>query len=446
MRERRTKCTCKLTFVTVICILLSSNPINAKGFEPLIHHPRFRRSRNHVSFKKVISVKEYGAKGDGLVDDTRAFKDAWKVACSLSSRPRIEVPAGRNYLVGPIDLGGPCRSRVTLRVFGNITAPKDPASWNGFNRRKWLYFHGLNRFTVEGGGTINGMGEEWWARSCKINTTNPCRHAPTAVTFHRCKNLKVQSIRIVNSQQMHMAFTKCNRVIASNLELISPGESPNTDGIHISASTRVEIEDSMIKTGDDCVSIVSNSSMIQVRNISCGPGHGISIGSLGKSNSSAIVSNVLVDGAFLSNTANGLRIKTWQGGHGFARQILFQNVVMENVSHPIIIDQYYCDSFLPCSNQSMAVQVSNVSYVGVKGTCATEEAVRFACSDNFPCKGIYLEDVQLVSHLGEPTRTFCWESWGTSHGTVYPPHCFLSNVNSIEQKVHSTTTSNQILR
>jgi len=30
----------------------------------------------------------------------------------------------------------------------------------------------VNHLTVDGGGSINGMGEEWWARSCKINTKN----------------------------------------------------------------------------------------------------------------------------------------------------------------------------------------------------------------------------------------------------------------------------------
>jgi len=37
-----------------------------------------------------------------------------------------------------------------------------------------------------------------------------------------------------------------------------------------------------------------------------------SIGSLGKGNSRALVSNVLIDTASLSGTTNGARIKTWQ--------------------------------------------------------------------------------------------------------------------------------------
>lgn len=54
---------------------------------------------------------------------------------------------------------------------------------------------------------------------------------------------------VLNSQQMHMAFTSCDRVAASHLRVLAPGSSPNTDGIHISASTRVQIKNSVIGTG-----------------------------------------------------------------------------------------------------------------------------------------------------------------------------------------------------
>lgn len=38
----------------------------------------------------------------------------------------------------------------------------------------------------------------------------------------------------------------------------------------------------------------------------------LSIGSLGKNNSTGIVTKVVLDTAFLKETTNGLRIKTWQ--------------------------------------------------------------------------------------------------------------------------------------
>lgn len=69
------------------------------------------------------------------------------------------------------------------------------------------------------------------------------------LTFHRCQSLKVRNITFFNSQQMHLAFTHCMRVAASGVNIIAPADSPNTDVIHISASTHVELKDIAIRTG-----------------------------------------------------------------------------------------------------------------------------------------------------------------------------------------------------
>ncbi|KAG8388285.1 hypothetical protein BUALT_Bualt02G0109700 [Buddleja alternifolia] len=342
----------------------------------------------------ILNIDDFGAKGDGITDNAK--------------------------------------------VSGFVAAPQDPDVWDGLNVRKWLYFHGVKHLTLEGGGIIDGMGQQWWARSCKTNESNvhpsyfiilyalaPCTHAPTAITFHRCNNLKVRDVTLINSQQMHMAFNNCMHVAASRLTVIAPADSPNTDGIHISASTHVELKNTIIATGDDCISIVSNSSRIRIKKIVCGPGHGISIGSLGKYNSFAAIQDVIVDGAVLFNTENGVRIKTWQGGSGFARKITFQNIYMQNVSNPIIIDQYYCDSPVTCLNQTSAVSIDSISFRGIKGTSATAEAIILSCSESHPCRRLYLENIQLIS-LSGMAKSFCWEAYGTSSGLVYPPSCISS--------------------
>ncbi|KAK9101058.1 hypothetical protein Scep_024488 [Stephania cephalantha] len=278
------------------------------------------------------------------------------------------------------------------------------------------------------------MGEEWWSRSCKVNSSNTCREGPTAITFHKCNNLNLRNLVMLDSQQMHIAFTNCEEVRASNLKVNAPASSPNTDAIHISSSTEVTVINSMISTGDDCISIVGNSSNIEVRNVSCIAGHGISIGSLGRAHALSKVEHVLIQNVSLSHTKNGLRVKTWQGGSGYVQHIKFQFAQMENVSRPIIIDQYYCDSSHSCANQTSAVRVKNISFTHIKGSSATEEAIRFACSESFPCKEIELEDVQLSSSSGGITTMFCWNARGSTEGRVYPLPCPSFDDSVIEQK------------
>ncbi|KAJ0007203.1 hypothetical protein Pint_30076 [Pistacia integerrima] len=293
-----------VTVLILAFVCLSLSFVCAEGFDSLLELPRSGLNRTRLRSKRVLFVADFGAKGDGLHDDTEAFENAWKLACSSRIRIVIVIPAEYTSLIRPIDFFGPCKSKVTLEISGTIVAPQDPDAWKGLNHRKWLYFHGVNHLTVKGGGTINGMGREWWARSCKINPANPCRHAPTAVTFHKCKNLKVRKLMIVNSQQMHISFSSCLRVVTSQLKVIAPAASPNTDGIHITASHGVEVKNCIVRTGkgcmsyfmkkplfsfeilicfilkilhpgDDCISIVSNSSRVRIKNIVCGPGHGI---------------------------------------------------------------------------------------------------------------------------------------------------------------------------
>ncbi|XP_010695185.2 polygalacturonase QRT2 isoform X1 [Beta vulgaris subsp. vulgaris] len=367
-----------------------------------IKHSHRARSRDHAhapasSPSRIVNVDHY-IKSGRRRDHTKAFKKAWKEACYTNARVLL-VPRHKKYRLRPIKFSGPCHSPLIIKIKGTIEASTNIANYK--NRQQWLVFENLRNFKVEGGGTIDGRGHIWWQNSCKVNKTKPCQHAPTAVTFIGCKNFIVDGLKITNAQQMHLTFQKCAAVRASNIFIRAPGNSPNTDGIHVTETRNIQITRSLIRTGDDCVSIVSGSKDVQVSEITCGPGHGISIGSLGKGHSKAHVSNVLVNKARLSGTQNGVRIKTWQGGQGYAKNVVFQNIVMHNVSNPIIIDQHYCDQKTPCPEMKSAVHVQDVVYKNIKGTSFTEAAIKLDCSKNHKCRGIVLQNIDLVTIKGK---------------------------------------------
>lgn len=48
---------------------------------------------------------------------------------------------------------------------------------------------------------------------------------------------------------MHFTISRCNSVRILGVKVSSPGDSPNTDGIHISESTNVLVQDCKIGTG-----------------------------------------------------------------------------------------------------------------------------------------------------------------------------------------------------
>ncbi|XP_073048896.1 polygalacturonase At1g48100-like [Primulina eburnea] len=400
----------------------------------------------------VYDVLDFGAKGDGTSDDTKAFVAAWAAACKVEASV-INVPADYVFLVGPISFSGPyCQHNIVFQLDGKIVAPTRPSAW-GSGLLQWLEFTKLVGITIKGSGTIDGNGAAWWQYSpleddqsrliIPINGTLEQSHPPpqwissslgskmpsikpTALRFYGSFNVTVTGITIQNSPQCHLKFDNCMGVAVYNLSVSSPGDSPNTDGIHLQNSKEVLIRSSNIGCGDDCVSIQTGCTNIYVHNINCGPGHGISIGGLGKDNTKACVSNVTVRDVILQNTMNGVRIKTWQGGLGSVQGVQFSNIQVYEVQLPIVIDQYYCDK-RSCKNQTTAVALSGINYENIRGTY-TVKPVHFACSDILPCTDVTLTDIQLKPqqeryHMYDP---YCWQTFGKLLTPTVPPvECLL---------------------
>ncbi|KAK4743544.1 hypothetical protein SAY87_001545 [Trapa incisa] len=301
----------------------------------------------------IFDVRMFGAAGDGFTDDTDAFKLAWDTACGAGrggpAASTILVPRGYSFMIQSTIFTGPCESSIVFQIDGTVMLPDGPESWPlNKSKRQWLVFYRINGMSMQGDGLIDGKGQKWWNLPCKphkgVNGTTkpgPC-DSPVALRFFMSNNLTVQGLKIKDSPQFHFRFDGCQNVLVQSLTIKAPALSPNTDGIHIENTNNVEIYDSIISTGDDCVSIGAGCYNVHIRNITCGPSHGISIGSLGVRNSSTCVSNITVTDSKIMYSKNGLRIKTWQGGSGAVSKVTYDNIHMDTVRNPIIIDQYYC--------------------------------------------------------------------------------------------------------
>ncbi|GLT92808.1 hypothetical protein SLE2022_106240 [Rubroshorea leprosula] len=371
------------------------------------------------SFAGTYNVITYGAKADGVTDTTNAFNAAWIAACGSIEAATIFVPGGR-FLVGSnmVFNGGSCKSSdITITIKGTLVAPGD---YNVLgNAGYWLSFESVNGVSIVGG-VLDGQGSSLWA--CKTSGEG-CPSGATTLTFTNSKNVVVNGLTSLNSQLYHIVFNGCQNVTMQGLRLSAAGTSPNTDGIHVQFSTDVTILNSRVGTGDDCVSIGPGTQNLWIENIACGPGHGVSIGSLGKSANEAGVQNVTVKRATFSGTQNGFRIKSWaRASTGFAQNILFQHGIMNNVQNPIVIDQNYCPNNQDCPGQVSGIQVSDVTYNNVSGSSATKVAVKFDCSSGYPCTGITLENVQLT-YKNQRAEASCANAAGTASGLVQPSSC-----------------------
>ncbi|KAM7254014.1 hypothetical protein ACFE04_031696 [Oxalis oulophora] len=302
-----------------------------------------------------INVTKFGAVGDGKTDDSKAFEKAWDTVCQTASgNPTLVIPAGKTFLTNPIAFKGPCKaSSVKVQILGNLVAPTTVGVYDVFDREHWIMFSQVNGLHVEGKGQIDGKGNSWWA-ACKT-ITDSCKR-PTIMTFNGCDDLVVNGLNTVNSQRNHISIGNC----------------------------------------DDCIAVGTGISALNITRVNCGPGHGISVGSLGRNGESAEVEGVFVSDCTLTGTQNGVRIKTVQGGSGYARNIRFTNITLVDSDHPIIIDQYYCPHST-CASKASDVRVSDVYYNGIHGTSTRLAAISLQCSKAFGCKNINLNNINITA-------------------------------------------------
>ncbi|KAM3369269.1 hypothetical protein ACQJBY_017272 [Aegilops geniculata] len=368
----------------------------------------------------VFNVEHYGALGDGTTDDTKAFVDAWAAACGATgSSATLLVPAAKSFLVGLTRFSGPCAStRITVQVMGTITAP--PASAWSEKKNYWLLFYQVDGLTITGNSTglLDGRGETWWSEKCKHGDDDCVTKAPTALLVMNCTGVELSQFSSKDSPQMHIGLSMSGKVNVTQLTITAPEDSPNTDGVHVDRSEDVHVTGSTIGTGDDCISIGPGSRFVTVDGIVCGPGHGVSVGSLGRDGADESVEYIDVRNVQFINTTNGARIKTWRGGRGYAKSISFTNINFTNVDHPVIINQFYEDR--QAVSNTGAVALSNITYTNLNGTSTGKTAVDFDCSKNGSCMDIHVNTVAITAADGGRTVARCQNAEVDTSGYVYP--------------------------
>ncbi|KAK4354857.1 hypothetical protein RND71_027051 [Anisodus tanguticus] len=367
----------------------------------------------------IYNVQNYGATSNGQTDSSQAFLSAWGAACASTSPATIYVPRGSYLIRNAYFSGQTCKSNaITIHIDGTLLAPSD---YNVIgNEGSWIKFEQVTGVSIYGG-TFDGQGASLW--DCKTSGKN-CPKGTTALAFYNSNNILINGVTAQNSQMFHILVDGCHNVKLQGVKVLSPGNSPNTDGIHVQLSSGVSIMNSNIGSGDDCISIGPGNSNLWIEGITCGPGHGISIGSLGWEVQEAGVQNVTVKSVTFTGTENGVRVKTWgRPSNGFVRGVLFQHIVMANVQNPIIIDQNYCPNHESCPHQDSGMKISDITYQDIHGTSATEIAVKLDCSKTNPCTGITLEDVNL-SYKDGRAEASCVNAGGRASG-LQPSGCAL---------------------
>lgn len=387
--------------------------------------PATRRSLLPNGGPAIFDVKNFGAVADDKTDNAQAFRAAWGNACKNSTTPaKVLIPEG-TFRAGPTMFAGPCTSPkpITVEVIGTIKAITDPSEYTS---PEWFTFFDIDGLVLHGKGVFDGQGAvNWPLNDCK-QTKGNCAPLPSSLKFNKVNNSIVTDITSLNSMQFHFHVHGNSNNSFSNLNITAPGNSPNTDGMHVSLSDQIKVSSSIIGTGDDCISIGHSVTNISITDITCGPGHGISVGSLGKRPEEQTVSGVKVTNCTFTNTTNGARIKTWLGKTpAEAKNIVYEDLIMKGVQNPIVIDQSYGGKKTRAPSTSVW-KISDVHFRRISGTTVSNVAVSLQCSTKNPCEGVEVADVNLT-YAGRPDNTTfissCSNANATFGGKLNPPAC-----------------------
>lgn len=317
-----------------------------------------------------LNVLDFGAKGDGKNNDTN-FIQACINSCPKDGR--VYIPAGQ-YYTGPLFL----KSDITIELH------KDAHLIGDTNRNHYPILPGMTYTTDEKGeynlgswegnpldcfasiitginvsnvkiiglGTIDGNAQnsDWWIN----HRLKRIAWRPRGVFLNKCSNISFQGVLVTNtpSWNLHPYFSSHIRFI--DMRLVSPKDSPNTDGCDPESCDNVDIIGVYFSVGDDCIAIKAGkiymgktyktpSSNFNIRNCSMNFGHGAVV--LGSEMSGGI-KNINVKQCIFNQTDRGLRIKTrrGRGEQAIIDGITFENIKMDNVLTPLVVNMfYYCD-------------------------------------------------------------------------------------------------------
>ncbi|KAM6558764.1 hypothetical protein CsatA_028003 [Cannabis sativa] len=303
-----------------------------------------------------VTITEFGAVGDGVTLNTKAFQNAIFYLNSFADKggAKLFVPAGR-WLTGSFDLIS--HLTVWLDKDAVILGSQRSDDWPlteplpsygrgrelpGRRHRSLIYGRNLTDIIITGdNGTVDGQGSIWWDwfENKTLNYTRP-----HLVELMNSTGIVISNLTFINSPFWTIHPVYCSQVTIQNVTILAPRESPNTDGIDPDSSDNVCIEDCYISTGDDLVAIKSGwdeygilygrpSTNIFIHRLigESGRGSGIAIGS----EMSGGVSQVHAENIQIFNSGTGIGLKTSPGRGGYVRDIYVSNLNLVDVETAI---------------------------------------------------------------------------------------------------------------
>jgi polygalacturonase len=324
----------------------------------------------------VRDVRSYGATGAGESPDTDAFQHALD-DCAREGGV-VAVPPGE-YRSGPLVVGSDTTLRLRpgarLRFVADFGShPGTESRWEGWHRtgfRPCLLVDDAETVTVEGRGTIDGGGADWWQyvgestaeypdalrerlsafadAAGETDDVSSFTLRPPLLQVRESTNVTVSGVTLRNSPFWNVHVLYSTDVTLADLTVANPADAPNGDGIDVDSSRRVRISDCDVGVGDDAICLKAGkdaegravgrpTEAVTVTNCTIESGHG---GVVVGSETAGGVRDVTVSNCTFVDTDRGVRIKTCRGRGGVVEDLRFESLLMRRVACPFVVNGFY---------------------------------------------------------------------------------------------------------
>jgi hypothetical protein len=290
---------------------------------------------------RVYDILDFGAKGDGQTLNTRALQDAID-ACHKDQGGTVLVPAGV-FVIGTVEI----KSNVTLHIaaqgklLGSAAGKQYHAadriplrgdSTLGDGNVGLIFAVEAENVTIEGPGTIDGQGAQFRSPSRGVPPPSGRGGAdrPYHLLFHRCRNLRVRDLNLVASAFHSVRVIQSSFVWMEGLR-IHNRVNGNNDGFHFISSENVHVANCDVIAQDDACALFGSCRNVTVSNSTFSTRWAVF--RFGGGNPE----NVTVSNCVIQHTY-GCPIKMHFAPGSQAQNLLFSNLVMQDVTGPISIN------------------------------------------------------------------------------------------------------------
>lgn len=290
---------------------------------------------------QVYNIRDFGAVGDGKTLDTAAVQAAIDT-CNKDQGGTVLVPAGE-FVIGTVEL----KSNVTLRIAppGTLLGSADGKQYHAAaaiplegdttlrdGNVGLIFAVNAENVTVEGPGTIDGQGAQF--RSPRRGVPPPSgrggSHRPYHLLFYRCTNLRVRDIFLRNSAFHSVRVIESSFVWMEGIRIYNR-VNHNNDGFHFISSQYVHVSNCDVQSQDDACALFGSCKYVTVINSTFSTRWAVF--RFGGGNPE----NVTISNCVIYETY-GCPIKMQFGPESQAQNILFSNLVLNEVTGPISID------------------------------------------------------------------------------------------------------------